>query len=545
MSVSRSVLSAIVLLAALGALLLFAGLGSVGLTDRDEGANAGAAREMLELGSWLTPSLNYAPRFAKPALVYWLTVGTYAAIGVNETAARLPSALAAAATAGVQLAFARWALGASGGLRAALVLLLSIEFVALGRMALTDAVLVLWTTIAGYAFCRAHLGAPPRSRWYLLGFAALGLAMLTKGPVGVLVPVAGVVAFLALAGGWRRVGREAPLVTGALLFLAIAAPWYLAMFWVHGADYAARARGETLGRVLRTVTGPGGTALFYVPVVLVGFFPWSALLPGALVGTLRRARARAAADRRGAVAVFAAAWIVAGLVFFSLIQSRLPHYVAPLFPPAALLVAAAWPQSVPASTRWMLRGLGLLVGGALVVAGALGGTLTRLLGPAYPADPAARLAGSVYLVAVLALSVVVLASLRDGGTLFGALATATAALLVVGLHAVLPRFSADFVAPAQLLARRAAAEAATCDAIVAFGPYRPSLVFYARRPLIFVGPRDRERLADLAARPERLLVVTPRALRDALPRAIVDLPVAEERGGYVLLASPGPRGACA
>ena len=99
------------LLLALAGLLLLVGLGRVALTDRDEGANAEAAREMLAEGAWITPTLNGLPRFAKPAFVYWLTAGAYAVLGVSETAARLPSAVAALALVLVQLAFARWAFG--------------------------------------------------------------------------------------------------------------------------------------------------------------------------------------------------------------------------------------------------------------------------------------------------------------------------------------------------------------------------------------------------------------------------------------------------
>ena len=82
------------LLLGLIVVLLFAGLGATALTDRDEGANAEAAREMREQASWVSPILNYAPRFAKPAFVYWLMAAGYAALGVGETAARLPSAIA-------------------------------------------------------------------------------------------------------------------------------------------------------------------------------------------------------------------------------------------------------------------------------------------------------------------------------------------------------------------------------------------------------------------------------------------------------------------
>jgi 4-amino-4-deoxy-L-arabinose transferase-like glycosyltransferase len=444
------------LILALAGLLLTVGLGAVALTDRDEGANAEAAREMLEQRSWITPTLGGAPRFAKPAFVYWLMAGAYAALGVGETAARLPSAVAALLLVLVQHAFVRWALGPQAAWRAALVLLLSIEYVAIGRMALTDATLALWTTAAAYLFLRGWLGAPPRGRWYALAWIAAGLAVLTKGPVGLLVPLGGALAFLALAGGLRQAWREAWPLRGPMLLLLVAGPWYAAMFWLHGWDYAARARGETLGRVLRPVTGPGGTALFYVPVLLVGFFPWSAFLPEAVVGALRQARARARQSRPAAVTVFAAVWLVAGLVLFSLAETRLPHYVLPLFPPAALLVAASWPVSPSRLSRILLGGTAVVLAGLLVAAWGASDQLVRALAAAYPGASGAALPVSALLIAVLLLGVGAAALIRDGGRLFRALAALSAVVLAIGFQSALPAFSAEFVAPAGDLAARAA-----------------------------------------------------------------------------------------
>jgi len=537
-----------VLLLALAGLLLLVGLGSVALTDRDEGANAEAAREMLVDGSWITPTLGDLPRFAKPAFVYWLMATGYGVLGVGETAARLPSAVAAVLLVLVQYAFARWALGRDAAWRAGLILLLSLEYVAIGRMALTDATLALWTTVSGFAFLRGWWGAPPRGRWYALAWIAAGLAALTKGPVGLLIPLGGTLTYLWLAGGLRQAWRESWPLRGLGLFILVAVPWYAAMFWLHGWDYAARARGETIGRVVRPVTGPGGTALFYIPVLLLGFFPWSAFLPDAVVAALRQARARARRSRPDGVTVFAAAWLLFGLALFSLAQTRLPHYVLPLFPAAALLVAAAWPAVPSRLSRALLGGTGVAVGLFLAVAWFRSGEVVRLLATAYPAPSGTALPASALVVAVLVASAGGLAFMRNGARLFNALAVLSALVLVLSLQAVLPAFSAEFVAPAGQLAARAARTARPCDTLVALGPYRPSLLFYARRPLIFVSPAGRQRdpgLAELAAGPGRLFVIAPADLARALPPPVGLLSVLETRGGYVLLASDAPDQGCA
>jgi 4-amino-4-deoxy-L-arabinose transferase-like glycosyltransferase len=230
-------------------------------------------------------------------------------------------------------------------------------------------------------------------------------------------------------------------------------------------------------------------------------------------------------------------WVVTVVLLFSLAQSRLPHYVAPLFPMAALLLAASWPERVSAVARGLLAGLGGLVGAALVVAGLAGARLTPLLALAYPVDPEARLPASVAAVGLLALGVAAAAALRDGRRLFAVLAGLTAAMLAVGLHAAIPAWSRTFAAPAGELARRAASEAGPCGQLLVLGPYRPSLVFHARRPILFAGGRDLTRLAHLASRPGRLVVLMPRDWLDRLPPAWAALPVLEARGGYALLAS--------
>jgi hypothetical protein len=107
-----------------------------------------------------------------------------------------------------------------------------------------------------------------------------------------------------------------------------------------------------------------------------------------------------------------------------------------------------------------------------------------------------------------------------------------------------PAFSRVLVAPAGELAAHAARAAGPCDTLAAIGPYRPSLLFYARRPVTFVGRarlRDDPRLAELSAAPGRLFVIAPAALRGTLPAS---LSVLEARGGYVLLASDWPARGC-
>src|SRR3989442_2643274 len=124
-------------LLALWDLLFFLGLGTLRLTDRDEGSNAEVAGEMVASGDWVTPTLNGAPRFAKPILIYWLISGSYLAFGASEFTARLPSALFGTLLVLLQYAFATRMFGPTVGLRAALWLRLNCEVLRLGRIVLT------------------------------------------------------------------------------------------------------------------------------------------------------------------------------------------------------------------------------------------------------------------------------------------------------------------------------------------------------------------------------------------------------------------------
>jgi hypothetical protein len=174
----------------------------------------------------------------------------------------------------------------------------------------------------------------------------------------------------------------------------------------------------------------------------------------------------------------------------------------------------------------------------------MGPALTRLLAPAYPADPATTLPSSALAIGLLALVAGAAGILRDGERLFRALAVATALLLAAGLHVVWPAFGARYVAPAGELAAGLTPVARPCDDLVVLGPYRPSLVLYAGRPVAFVGRREHSRLAEIAARPGRLFVLTPEALLPEVPSAVAALPRLASRGGYVVLASGSAASPC-
>jgi 4-amino-4-deoxy-L-arabinose transferase-like glycosyltransferase len=372
-------------------------MGGLGLTDRDEGSNAEAAREMLETGDWISPTLNYEPRFAKPAFVYWLINGSYNLFGINEFSARFPSAFSGLCVVLLQYAFVyRW-LGAPLAWLSSIMLLLNMEFLSINRMVLTDPELVVFTTLAGYSFWHALHGSTKISRWWFICFyLAMGLGMLVKGPVGIIIPLVGVIPYLTLTRQLKKFWQKGFPLLGTGLVLLVAAPWYVAMFQIHGEAYWAAAQANTTGRFMSPMEGHGGTLFFYVPILLLGFFPWSAFLPSVLYQSLKQWKAywngQSFVTRETNLEFFLSMWVVGLLIFFTLSATRLPHYIYPLFPASAILVALWWKRFQDQSSfsdwrlpRRLLLGIGYLLGIAIIIAPAVFQQFIKQITKEFPA----------------------------------------------------------------------------------------------------------------------------------------------------------------
>lgn len=542
------------LLVALCALLFFFGLGSLGLTDRDEGSNAEAAREMVQSGDWLTPTLNGLPRFAKPAFNYWLISSAYRLFGTSEFTARLPSAVFGTGLVLMLYYFARRFLGPAIALRAAVMLLLNIEMLAIGRMVLTDMVLVFFTTLSIFSFFLGLYGARKDKWWYWLLYVGMAFAVLTKGPVG-LLPLLVIIPYVILTGPWRQghqVLKECHPVAGTLLFLAIAAPWYTAMLLLHGSGYVASARGDTVTRFFSVIGGHGGTIFFYVPILLLGFFPWSGYLPAALVGSLRGSR-RTILSESQALSVLCSVWVLAVFLFFTLSSTRLPHYIAPLFPAAALLVAMWWERLQPETGRagkfsfWLVLGLGGCLGLAFIGLDWAYDKFTAQIALEFPAANQMDVGWAPMAIGFLILGGMGLfgyAAMEGRPAVSFTIATGLMiAVAMLVLTVALPRFNQYFIAPAQELAAIAGFNLEGHDTFIAYGRPRPSLLFYAKRdcsvtkPCIeFIKPGEEEKMTPLLARPGQIMILTQERLRGQLPAPASRYPAVLSRHGYVLLA---------
>ena len=539
----------------LSGLLFFLGLGDMGLTDRDEGRNAEAGREMFESGDRLTPTFNGELRVAKPVFLYWLMEQSYRLFGVNEFAARFPSALFGLGLILIHYLFLVHQRDRTVALFGGLMLLLNLEILGLGRMALTDSVLIFFTTASLYGFWLGLHGAGGVRRWIWVFYIGMALATLTKGPVGFAVPLIVAALYLTWARRWGDYWQKGIPLAGMLLFILLAAPWYAAMFLVHGDAYATGAKAHTIGRFLSPMEGHQGTIFFYLPVLLLGFFPWSALLPVPLYRTLkdwyliRRARTHPDPVGTSELDLFAALWVVGVFVFFTASATRLPHYIGPLFPAAAVLAASYWSRCLHDPTTKGIRGsihlmmgLGYLLAIGFACLPTLYTTYASKMVREFPLAGQVDLGSGPYLVAALLLLGMTLVGYlglndeRRGGAFWAAGATLAGLVLIVIVIAV-PHINRYVVAPPQELAYAAGLNLGLQDQFIAYGTTRPSSVFYAKRKTLFVPIGEEDKIRAAMKEPKRIMILLPESALPKLPAETNRLVPILKRYGYVLLAN--------
>lgn len=562
---SRHALLLLALLA-LSGLLFFMGLGDMGLTDRDEGRNAEAGREMFESGDRLTPTFNGELRVAKPVFLYWLMDQSYRLFGVNEFAARFPSALFGVGLILIQYLFLVHQRDRTVALFSGLMLLLNLEILGLGRMALTDSVLIFFTTASLYGFWLGLHGEGGVRRWIWAFYIGMALATLTKGPVGFAVPLIAAALYLTWTRRWRLYWQQGVPLAGTVLFILLAAPWYAAMFLVHGDAYATGAKAHTIGRFLSPMEGHHGTIFFYLPVLLLGFFPWSALLPVPLYHAFKNWRSSGEISRYPSaplphadlphpstlgreLELFAALWVVGVFVFFTASSTRLPHYIGPLFPAAALLTASYWSRCLQdPTTKWIRGSLHLMMGlGYLLAIGfaclpTLYATYASKMVREFPLAGQVDLGSGPYLAAaalLLGITLVGYLGLNDerrGGAFWAAGATLASLVLIV-IVIVTPHINRYVIAPPQQLAYTAGLNLGPKDRLILYGPSRPSLLFYARRRAIVIRPGEEGAMRSHLREAGRTMIVLPTRLKPNLPSEAEGYVTLLDRYGYSLLAN--------
>jgi 4-amino-4-deoxy-L-arabinose transferase-like glycosyltransferase len=360
-----------------------------GVIDYDEGYYAQPARHMVESGDWVTPYVNGVRFLEKPPLLYWLTAVSFKIFGINEFALRFPTALAVIALVWIVMLIARRGSSDRAGLIAGLSTACCAGTYLFTRETLHDVWLVLFITLAMYAFFEWYMDPRHPLRPALLFYAALAGAVLCKSLIGAAFPIGVIVLFFLFSREWPE-WRSFHLLPGSLLFLVLSVPWhwlaeirnegFLNFFFI--GEQLLRFFGKREPPVLWSVP-----LLAFWALVLVWFFPWTAFLPAAF-----KSLRKSGNYRQRSLAKLAIAWIAVVLGFFSF-TDRLEHYAFPALPGLSLLISLALDKVDDGkSIRWAFRALAIF--GMLALAVGLGAGIWFYWGHPFEfntAGPAARL----------------------------------------------------------------------------------------------------------------------------------------------------------
>lgn len=324
----------------------FYGLGAVPLLGPDEPRYAQVAREMYARGDWVTPWLGGHTWFEKPALLYWLMKVAYGLFGVSEFSARWGSALSGVMT----VLLAGWAARRAEfesredlrglGVTCAAVAASTLGLLVFARASSFDTLLT--TTVTGALACfycsEVERGAG-RKTWLVGFYLFVGASLLAKGLVGVVVPGAVVVVYYAMRRRWPGLLRLG-VPWGTLLVLMVAATWYGPVIARHGQAFVDEFFVQHhFARYVSNKYHHPQPFWFYLPVTLGLALPWTAFLVSGMAGAVgTNARAEDAASK---LRVLALAWLLVPVLFFSVSGSKLPGYVLPALPGAALLAGDA------------------------------------------------------------------------------------------------------------------------------------------------------------------------------------------------------------
>ena len=514
------VLLPLVTLLSLCWLAFFNGLGSLGLMDKTEALFVEVAHQMVLRHDWVTPWWNGQTFFDYPVWGYWMVAQSFRWFGPTEWAARLPVALAATATVMsacglVYLWGSAQEAPRSRLIRACVaagVLATTPGWIGWGRTSTTDMFLASAISLALFGFLISHRLAGHRL-WEPLGRIALalfsGIAVLAKGPVGLLLPALVIGAFLTWRGHWRRWARPVPLLAMALLFLGVVLPWYSAATEANGSAFLNGFLGfSNLKRYTSVLYAHPGPPWFYLPWLLLLLLPWSFFLPAALIGRGRwwSFRRRAGAGHPGdELQLFLVLWLGLVVAFFSAAATKLPGYILPALPAASLLVGLYWrPWPADGQQEWRSPVGGWTVsGGGWIQTALLGGLALASLqaphwastDPAYPhlgaalasSDLPLRLAG---LLAAMALVSAWLLVRGQGRWLYLPNLVGFAGLLALVIAPLGPLLDRERQAPARQLALEARRLARPGEPLWVVGPKRYSTLFYGGETARFVSGRD-------------------------------------------------------
>ncbi len=376
--------------------VLFWRLGATSFWDPDEAHYAQTTRELLSTRDWLAPHYNQQPFFDKPVLFHLLQALPMSLLGPSELSARLTSALGALAIVGTT-----WWLGVAMGssevgLVAGLLLTVSPAVFALSRYAILDTIFTAF--LFGGAALTTVAALHDRPRLQYGGYLLVGLAVLTKGPIALVLCGTAFVLAIVLSADARARFLRLHWIVGAIVAVGVSAPWFLYMLWrFNGAFVEGYWLNENVRLFARPLYGRQPEWYFYFRILAAGLLPWTGVLLGRLYDDLR-----GMIVRDGTVDTFEVllwSWTIAVVGFFSFSRFKLDHYIFPAAPALCLLCSRAWADVRARKLDGVNIGARVgfwLVGPMLIIVGVVGGVelSTRLALPAAAMTVPIGLAGA-------------------------------------------------------------------------------------------------------------------------------------------------------
>ena len=531
--------------------LFFVDLGGSAIWDANEAFYVETPREMMERGDYIFPTFNYEPRVNKPVLSYWIVAGFYHLFGVSVAVQRIPIAIGSLLLVAITFFLGRLACAGDrpaatlAGLWAAIGFAVSPRLVMFSRRIFIDIYITLFmaATLLFFALAERY---PARRRLYLtLMYVAVGLGVLTKGPVAVALPGLVFLIYLLVHRELRR-AVEMMIPAGVAIVLAIVAPWYAALYqrdgWTHILSFFL---GENIGRYSEGIgfdTGRGSE--FYVGVLLSDGFPWSILLFAAAAMWCRDWRPVPSSQHRAPSTQHAARqrvqtlfWIWIGVIvlFFSFSASKQDLYIYPVMPAVAALGGAVIASSAPGS-----RPLSAAIGIIVAVVGAAILYIFHSSGNLYDVAGVAAVGWIAAIGGVATIALTAAGRWRTGLLAFLAAGVLANWLLVLR---VLPSF--EKYKPVPPITRFLESRAGPDDAIAHYSVALPSMVYYLRRHIDVT--YDRKTFIEIMRQPKRVFGVLwteeYRNLRDDLgvpTCAIFRTPAFNIKIGAVVRREPLP-----
>jgi len=554
----------IVLLVSLCTIVFMTNLGGPKLWDRDEPRNAGCAYEMMAAGDWVVPRFNDQLRSHKPALLYWMMIASYSAFGVNEFAARFGSAILGSLTVLLTYGIGSRLFGRTSSIWGGVVLATTMMYVIASRAATPDAPLIFFVALGMWLYVRFSF--PPLTEadastaeshsyyptsWWQVGliYIAFGFAVLSKGPIGLILPTAIIGMFLLIMRlppmgpitSWSQrivwwVRPFAPWhfvktvffmrpVLAVVACLLVALPWYFSVAqrdyrWIEGFFW-----DHNILRAVSAFEGHSGPPFYYLLAICIGFFPWSVFLAPMIMDL----RSQLRADRVQNIGIaFCLCWVLVWLIAFSFAQTKLPSYITPLYPALAILFghfAARMSEKVSdISPKWLDLAYGVtVVVGVLLIVGITIASQTLV--------PGDEIVSTIGVIALL-----------GGATAWGLwhcqyqkVSLQAFALMSVVFCVGLFSWAAQRVSERQNIDELIAVieERAPDAKLHSFGALEDSWVFYAKKPISFLA-ENHEVLQERLSNEKSAVLFTTSEELESLPWSLRENLVELDRRPYFL-----------